>query len=53
MPEPTIIDMDAVIERQRLGAYQISLACMLLLCMFVDGFEAQAPGFAAPAIIKD
>ena len=45
--------MDAVIERQRLGAYQVLLAAVLLLCMFVDGFEAQAPGFAAPAIIKE
>src|SRR2546421_2943954 len=53
MPDPKILDVDELIENQRLGAFQIALASLLLLCMFVDGFEAQAPGFAAPAIIRD
>jgi len=50
--DATIIDVSDVIERQRLGAFQIGLAALLLLCMFVDGFEAQAPGFAGPALIE-
>src|SRR5262245_24143127 len=53
MADAGIIDVDAVIERQKLGAFQISLALVLLFAMFVDGFEAQAPGFAAPEIIRD
>jgi AAHS family 4-hydroxybenzoate transporter-like MFS transporter len=48
-----IVDIDGVIERQRLGPFQAGLALVLLAAMFVDGFEAQAPGFAAPAIIRD
>jgi AAHS family 4-hydroxybenzoate transporter-like MFS transporter len=47
-----IINVNDVIERQRLGPFQIGLAALLLLCMFVDGFEAQAPGFAGPALIE-
>jgi len=53
MSDPKILDINELIENQKLGAFQIALASLLLLCMFVDGFEAQAPGFAAPAIIAD
>src|SRR5215471_5889433 len=53
MTDSKLVDVDTIIENQKLGAYQIALAALLLLCMFVDGFEAQAPGFAAPAIIND
>src|SRR5215471_6276571 len=53
MTDSKLVDVDTIIENQKLGAYQIALAALLLLCMFVDGFEAQAPGFAAPAIISD
>jgi AAHS family 4-hydroxybenzoate transporter-like MFS transporter len=52
MRDGKIIDVNEVIERQKLGPFQIMLGVLLLLAMFVDGFEAQAPGFAAPAIIK-
>src|SRR5882672_8443929 len=52
MADAKIIEIHEVIERQRLGPFQIMLGALLLLAMFVDGFEAQAPGFAAPAIIK-
>jgi MFS transporter, AAHS family, 4-hydroxybenzoate transporter len=51
--DPSIVDMDAALQQQKLGAYQVGLGLVLLACMFVDGFEAQAPGFAAPAIISD
>jgi AAHS family 4-hydroxybenzoate transporter-like MFS transporter len=53
MAEVSIIDVNEVIERQKLGPFQIGLAGVLLFAMFVDGFEAQAPGFAAPEIIRD
>ena len=53
MADAKIIDVNEVIERQRLGRFQIMLGGLLLVAMFVDGFEAQAPGFAAPAIIKE
>ena len=53
MTDGKVIDLNALIENQRLGRFQLGLAALLILCMFVDGFEAQAPGFAAPAIIED
>jgi MFS transporter, AAHS family, 4-hydroxybenzoate transporter len=53
MAAAEIIDVNEVIERQCVGPFQIMLGALLLIAMFVDGFEAQAPGFAAPAIIKD
>jgi AAHS family 4-hydroxybenzoate transporter-like MFS transporter len=51
--EAGIVDVNAVIERQRLGAFQIGLATLLLLCMFVDGFEAQAPSFVGIDLVKE
>ena len=48
-----LVDVSRVIENQRVGPFQILLGTVLLLTMFVDGFEAQAPGFAAPSIIRD
>jgi AAHS family 4-hydroxybenzoate transporter-like MFS transporter len=53
MAENRILDVGEVIERQRIGPFQIGLGLVLLLAMFVDGFEAQAPGFAAPEIVSD
>jgi AAHS family 4-hydroxybenzoate transporter-like MFS transporter len=53
MTNAAVVDVNALIERQRIGPFQIVLGLVLLFCMFVDGFEAQAPGFAAPAIIRD
>ena len=53
MAEGRIVDLAGVIERQTIGRFQILLGSLLLMCMFVDGFEAQAPGFAAPALIRD
>ena len=52
MNDAKFIDVNDVIERQKLGSFQTGLAALLLLCMFVDGFEAQAPGFAGPALIE-
>ncbi len=52
MTPPRNVDVAAVIERQSVGAFQLTLASLLLLSMFVDGFEAQAPGYAAPEIIR-
>ena len=52
MTEGRVIDVNEVIERQKLGRFQIVLGALLVLCMFVDGFEAQAPGFAGPALIE-
>jgi len=53
MAESRSVDVNEAIERQKIGPFQIGLGLVLLLTMFVDGFEAQAPGFAAPAIIRD
>jgi len=53
MADTSIIDIDEVIEGQKIGPFQIGLAAVLFATMFVDGFEAQAPGFAAPEIIRD
>ena len=53
MSATKLLDINELIENQKLGPFQIGLAALLLLCMFVDGFEAQAPSFVAPALVAD
>jgi AAHS family 4-hydroxybenzoate transporter-like MFS transporter len=47
------LDICAVVERSRLGAFQILVLLQCFLCMVVDGFDIQAMAYAAPALIAD
>jgi AAHS family 4-hydroxybenzoate transporter-like MFS transporter len=52
VPSPPV-DVVELVDRSRLGRFQ---AGMLLLCavgLVVDGFDVQAMGFVAPAIVED
>lgn len=46
------IDLTALIERQRIGWFRISLVLWSCLVMAIEGYDMQLAGFAAPAIIK-
>ena len=41
-----------VIDRSRLGGLQIFVLILCALCLVIDGFDVQAMGYVAPAIIK-
>jgi MFS transporter, AAHS family, 4-hydroxybenzoate transporter len=45
------IDIPAVIDANRVGAFQIRILVLLGLTVVIDGFDVQAMGFVAPAII--
>ncbi len=42
-----------VIDRNRVGSLQILVLVLCTLCQIIDGFDVQAIGYVAPAIIKD
>jgi AAHS family 4-hydroxybenzoate transporter-like MFS transporter len=44
----TAIDVSELIERQKLGPFQIGLLAMSWIVTFFDGFDSQAIAFAAP-----
>jgi AAHS family 4-hydroxybenzoate transporter-like MFS transporter len=52
MTGPPQVDLGALVERSRLGRFQVTLFAVLGACLVMDGFDVQAMGFVAPAIIQ-
>jgi MFS transporter, AAHS family, 4-hydroxybenzoate transporter len=50
MPPVTAFDVRKFIDEQPVGRYQLMVATMCSLIVFVDGFDAQAMGYVAPAL---
>ena len=47
------INVSDVIDQNPLRPFQIFVLVLCTLCLIIDGFDVQAMGYAAPAIIKD
>jgi AAHS family 4-hydroxybenzoate transporter-like MFS transporter len=47
------IDVDRVVDGSRTNRFQITLLVLCGLCMIIDGFDVQAMGYVAPAIINN
>jgi AAHS family 4-hydroxybenzoate transporter-like MFS transporter len=50
MQHATAFDVRQFIDEQPVGRYQLMVAIMCSLIVFVDGFDAQAMGYVAPAL---
>jgi AAHS family 4-hydroxybenzoate transporter-like MFS transporter len=46
------VDVGRLIEEQTFGRFQIGLLFWICAFMFIDGYDMQVVGYAAPAIIK-
>jgi AAHS family 4-hydroxybenzoate transporter-like MFS transporter len=49
----TVVDVTDVIERTRLGGFQLRAFSALAACLVMDGFDLQAMAFAAPDLLGD
>lgn len=49
----TKINLSDIIDHSRIGSLQIGIFTLCLLCLIMDGFDVQALGYVAPAIIQD
>lgn len=47
------IDVPALIDRSRIGSFQIGIYLIVALSVVMDGFDVQAMGYVAPAIIRE
>jgi MFS transporter, AAHS family, 4-hydroxybenzoate transporter len=47
------VDISEVVDNSRIGSLQVGIFGMCLLCLIMDGFDVQALGYVAPAIIQD
>src|SRR5882724_11745813 len=52
MMKAASIDVGALIEGQRFGRFQTGLMFWICTFMFIEGYDMQVVGYAAPAIIK-
>ena len=49
----TRVDVAAVIDKGRVGAFQVRLFALCALCLIMDGFDVQVIGFVAPEITRE
>jgi len=50
---PTTINVARVVDQSRLGAFQWMIIILCSLCLIMDGFDVQAMGYVAPAILRE
>src|SRR6266853_5708905 len=53
MDSPTQVNIATLVDASRLGAFQWTTFVLCGLCLIMDGFDVQAMGYVAPAVIKE
>src|SRR5579863_3108069 len=53
MQGPTQVNVAQLVDRSRVGAFQWGIFTLCSLCLIMDGFDVQAMGYVAPAIIRE
>src|SRR5216684_6976243 len=53
METPTTINVARVVDQSKLGAFQWMIIILCSLCLIMDGFDVQAMGYVAPAIVRE
>ena len=53
MGPPNKVNITSVIDNSRLGAFQWGVFILCGLCLIMDGFDLQAIGYVAPALVRD
>jgi AAHS family 4-hydroxybenzoate transporter-like MFS transporter len=53
MAAKSSVNLTDIIDRSPVGAFQIGVFVLCGMCLLMDGFDLQAIGFVAPAVIKD
>ncbi|HKC58854.1 MAG TPA: MFS transporter [Myxococcales bacterium] len=46
------VDVQALIDSRRLGGFQVLVTALCALIVLIDGFDTQAIGYVAPAIVR-
>lgn len=52
MAQDRIVDVSELIERHKVGGFQLLVALLCALAVFMDGFDTQMMGYVLPAIAK-
>ena len=47
------VNLTELLENSRVGALQVRVFVLCMACLIMDGFDVQAMGYAAPALLAD
>jgi MFS transporter, AAHS family, 4-hydroxybenzoate transporter len=47
------INVADIVDGSKIGAFQLGIGVLCGMCLMIDGFDVQAMGYAAPALIRD
>jgi AAHS family 4-hydroxybenzoate transporter-like MFS transporter len=50
---PAAVNLTELIENSRIGPLHIRVFVLCMACLIMDGFDVQAMGYAAPAVLAD
>jgi MFS family permease len=53
MDTPAKLNISEIIDHSSLGPFQVGICVLCGLCLIMDGFDVQAMGYVAPAIIRE
>src|SRR5687768_162931 len=53
MAAPTTIDVSSLIDQNKISSFQLNVFSLCTLCLLMDGFDLQALGYVAPAVVRD
>jgi MFS transporter, AAHS family, 4-hydroxybenzoate transporter len=53
METPTKINVTELVDNSKFGSYHLGLCILTSACVVIDGFDVQAMGYVAPALIRD
>ena len=53
MSKPQTVEISQLLDNTKISAFQVGIFVLSGLCLIMDGFDVQALGYLAPAIIKD
>src|SRR3954454_18581124 len=48
----SVVDVPALVDAQKISSFQVRVAALCAAVVFMDGFDAQAIGYAAPTLSK-
>jgi AAHS family 4-hydroxybenzoate transporter-like MFS transporter len=52
-PEPNVVNVADIVDNSKIGRFKIGLLALCSLCLILDGFDVQAMGYVAPALLQD
>jgi MFS transporter, AAHS family, 4-hydroxybenzoate transporter len=53
MSKPQTVDVSQILDKSKISSFQVGTFVLCGLCLIMDGFDVQAVGYVAPALIKD